>query len=256
MGKQAIASAELISDNVKQAAKGDARAIALLKKHGFTDADVAAMKTQVDAHGTKFDNWDAGTKGDVFPKLMNLMDVDVLRSRLGEIPAWMQFSTVGKILGTFRNYVFTAHSKIFASTIRDEGIIAAALLGAYQFPMAVLSVQAASIAKGEGIIEDPSDMLKKAFSQMGVMGVLPEAIGAITGETRNFNSAALMSLDSLLGVANSIGKAAGNAIRGEGSASDVGDIAQRAAGAVPVVSVTLGFQLGVKAAIEAMAESN
>lgn len=242
MSRQAVMSANLIVDNLQQAAKGDARAVKLLKKYGFDDTNISEIKRQLDVHGTDFNKWEADVKSTTLPKMMNLMDTDVLRSRLGEIPAWMQFSTVGKILGTFRNFVFTAHNKIFTSTLRDEGVLAAALLGAYQFPLAMLSVQAASIAKGEGAIEDFGELLKKAISQMGTFGFLPEIVGLLTGETRNFNSAALMSLDSLAGVANAIGT------------GDPVKIAGKVGEAIPIVSVTLGFQAGMKAALDAMAD--
>lgn len=242
MGKQAITSANLIVDSIQKATKGEAKSVTLLKKFGMTDDNIKTMKEMIDLHGLDYRKWDIDARNDTLPKLINLLDTDVLRSRLGEVPAFMQFSSVGKVLGTFRNFIFSSHNKIFTSNLRDGGVMAVALITAYQLPMAMLSVQVANLAKGEPLEDDPIKLLNKAFVQTGGLGLVPEVVGLLTGETKNFGSPFTLGLDRVAGLANAVGS--GDPIK----------VAEKAGDVVPVLSVTLGFQAGLQAVLDTLRE--
>lgn len=254
MGRQAVISANLIGDTIERAVKGDAKSIHLLKNYGFNDADISDLVKQVKENGLDYNKWNMDSKGDLLPKLINLMDTDVLRSRTGEIPAAMQYSNVGKVLGTYRNFVVTAQNKILASQLKDEGVTAVALLTAYQAPIAIMAVQAASIAKGDGLIEDPKELMTKAFTQLGGLGILPELVGILSGDTRGFGSPFLLGVDRVIGVGNDIGNIGINAFKGESSMEDFTGLGASLTNVIPIASVTLGWTAGWSAVFEAMEE--
>lgn len=191
---QANMAARGITATLDEAVNGNVKLQQHLAKFGMTDELLGKVKTQMDRHGYNIDDWDSRVWSDTNTVLMAMMDVDVLRSTTGDVPLFFQFSTVGKILGTFQNFTLTSHNKIMASTLYNDGIKGFALLMAMQLPLTMLMTQVSSISGGRGVIEDPYEWALESASQAGGFGLFTMSFNAMKGNS-SVGGAMMISLD-------------------------------------------------------------
>lgn len=188
-----LASRSLVT-SLEEAVNGNVKLQEHLAKFGMSDELLGRVKTQIDRHGYNVDDWDAQVWSKTNTVLMAMMDVDVLRSTTGDVPLFFQFSTVGKILGTFQNFTLTSHNKIMASTLYNDGMKGFALLMAMQLPLTMLMTQVSSISGGRGVIEDPYEWALASASQAGGFGLFTMAFNAMKGNS-SVGGAMMISLD-------------------------------------------------------------
>ena len=181
------------------------------------------------------DKWDDGVWAKVRAPLQTIMDEDVLRARLGEIPAIAQFSTAGKILFTFRSFVLSSHNKILANGLANDGVKAMSIFYAYQFALSSLMVQVANASRTGEVISDRNEWAKKTVAMMGGIGLLADGVAAFTGESKQFGSPFLMSIDRIYRLANQTG------------AGEFQSAALTAADSVPLVSLLPAWGAAMRA---------
>lgn len=205
---QANLTANLINDLVQRGVKGDAKARELLAKYGLEGHQLDSMKLDIQTHGMTVDKWSTGTWDNVRGPLNKMMDDAVLKNRTGELPAFAQFSSMGKFIFTFRSFVLGSHNKVLAGTLGRHGFAGLGLLMAYQFPLSMLTSYAVGASKGK-----PEDNMGKlasqGVSQMSAMGLLSELWGIASGDKQQFGSTGLMAIDRLYKTGSSL--AQGNA---------------------------------------------
>lgn len=193
---QANITANLISDLVRRGAKGDAKAREALAKYGLEGHQLDSIRADIDAHGMTIDSWSDGSWASVRGPLNKMMDDAVLRNRTGELPAFAQFSTLGKFIFTFRSFVLGAHNKVLAGTLGRHGFAGLGLLMAYQFPLAMATSYAVGAMRGKPE-SDMNKLASSAVSQMSAMGLLSELWGIASGQKQQFGSSGLMAIDRL-----------------------------------------------------------
>lgn len=211
---QAKLVGNLIVDRIGMAARGDAKARAALGKYGLKEHVMEKLKVEIDKHGFNVDAWDDAVWDATRPSFAKMMDAAVLKGRLGDVPAFAAFDSVGKFLFTYRTFVLTAHNKLLAGGLERDGLGAVGMLMLYQFPLAMAAVQAQSVLKGDGPLSD-KDLVKKGIGQMGGLGLFSEPFKWATGESNSVGAPGLIAVDRgvrlFQGIAQGDGNKAGTA---------------------------------------------
>lgn len=224
---QARVVANLVVDTFRKAASGNADAVRALQGYGLELPILDKHKAALAEAGMDTSKWPDGLWADVRGPLTKMMDDSVLRNRTGEIPAFAQFSQVGKFIFTFRSFVLGAHNKVLAGTISRDGFAGISLLMLYQFPLVLLATEANSVIQGKPI-KDEQELVSKAFGQMGSLGLFSELFGVVTGTKQQFGAPGLITIDRLY-------KLGGDVFSG-----DVGQAAAGAIQATPILSIIPG----------------
>jgi hypothetical protein len=170
--------------------------------------------------------WSDATWDGVRAPLTKMMDDAVLRNRTGEIPAFAQFTSTGKFLFTFRSFVLGAHNKVLAGSLHRDGFSGLGLVMLYQMPLTFLATSSANALAGKKPKDDKA-ALGEAFSQMGSLGLLSEAVGVAFQNKQQFGSPGTIAIDRMYKL---------------GSAAAQGDARQAGSAAlsmVPLLSVIL-----------------
>lgn len=123
----------VISD-LYRAAKGDAAKAEFMAKYGATPELLSKIKGELEKHGVDGHElkWDARTRAETEVVLMNTVDQIVQANRLGEVPAFLQFSNVGKALLPFTSFIAGAFNKVLLKGLADEDGAGLALMFAWQ----------------------------------------------------------------------------------------------------------------------------
>lgn len=195
---QARTAANLIINRLDIAGAGNAKAQAALKKYGL-ELDVLEKVTQeIKKHGYNVDAWDDTVWANTRPTLHKMMDEYVLQSRVGDLPAFMLFDTLGKFLGTYRNFTFTAHNKILAGKLARDGSAAFGLMLLYQMPLSYLAVAAQSAVMGKN--DSEAQIASKAVGMLGGLGLLAEPMNWAMGNSNEFGTPGTIPIDRLIKV--------------------------------------------------------
>ena len=205
-GHQARVHANLVMDVLKRAAAGDKQAVKHLADYGIEARWMDKLNSAFEKHGMHVDKWDDGVWEGVRPGLNKMVDESVLHQRIGDMPAFAQFSQVGKFIFTYRSFVLTAHNKILAGTLAREGLGAMSLVMMYQYPLAVLATQAATVASGKKPLDDEA-LLTKATGQMGAFGLGAELAQWVTGAKNGVGAPGLIPWDRGIKAMQSTGSA-------------------------------------------------
>lgn len=193
---QARLVSSLVADTLVKGARGNADALGALRKYGLELHIMERAKSDIAQHGMDTAKWSDGTWDAVRAPLLKMMDDAVLRNRTGEIPAFAQFSQVGKFIFTFRSFVLGAHNKVLAGTLGRHGYAGLSLLMLYQMPLALAAVTANGTMRGNPP-EDLQDAINKAFGQMSAIGLFSEAWGAVSGDKQQFGAPGLIFADRM-----------------------------------------------------------
>lgn len=232
---QARMTGNLIADTLVRGANGDAKALEALQKYGLDRQLMDKVRADIKQFGQDTSKWSDGTWDAIRNPLNRMVDDAVLRSRTGEMPAFAQFSEVGKFIFTFRSFVLAAHNKILAGTLSRDGLAGISLLLAYQFPLTLAAVQAEHMMRGKGKMSD-EDWVKRAIAQMGGLGLFTEIFGAVVGDKTKFGAPGTLLLDKAYNVLNRVGS------------GDVGGSVNAVVSATPILSIIPG----IKALTEAL----
>lgn len=226
---QARVMANLMIDTLNKAAKGDRRAAAAMEQYGLKPDILVELADDIRKHGMDTANWSDGTWAKVRGPITKAMDDAVLRNRTGEIPAFAQFSQLGKFIFTFRSFVLGAHNKVLAGTAARDGLAGLSLTMLYQFPLAALANLANSTIQGK-VIADEQELVAKSFGQMGSFGLFSDVFGIVSGEKQQFGAPGLIMIDRLY-------KTAGQVAQGNAAGA-----ADAALSATPILSIIPGIR--------------
>lgn len=226
---QARVMANLMVDTLHKAAKGDKRAQHAMEQYGLKPDILVELAADIKTHGMDTAKWSDGTWSKVRGPLTKAADDAVLRNRTGEIPAFAQFSQLGKFIFTFRSFVLGAHNKVLAGTLHRDGLAGLSLTLLYQFPLAAMANLANATIQGK-TIKDEKELVSKSLGQMGAFGLFSEAFGVISGEKQQFGAPGLIMIDRLY-------KTAGQAAQGNAAGT-----ADAALSATPILSIIPGIR--------------
>lgn len=243
---QTRTNAALVMQTLRKAAEGDVKAIAAMKTYGANDQLLADIRKEVGKSGTKPDAWDEGVFNRSRIVMMNAMDDAIVRARVGELPAFAEFSTLGKFLFTFRRFVAATHNKTLVGTWNREGARGMATLMAYQYPLAMMATAANNVISGKGFDDKrPIGALAgQALNYLGAIGFASEFTGVLTGQQRSFGAPGLLFLDRMYGIAGATAATGGSLLSGD--IDQAGHDARKAAGniiqALPLISIVPGVR--------------
>lgn len=226
---QARVMANLMIDSLVKAAKGDKRAMHGFEQYGLKPDIMVELADDIKRHGMDTAQWSEGTWDKVRGPLTKAADDAVLRNRTGEIPAFAQFSQLGKFIFTFRSFVLGAHNKVLAGTLARDGLAGLSLTLLYQLPLAAFANLANATIQGKPI-QDERELVSKSLGQMGAFGLLSEAFGVISGEKQQFGAPGLIAIDRLYKTAS------------QAASGNVGGAVESAISATPILSIIPGIR--------------
>lgn len=196
--------AGLVGDSVDAAVRGDDAAFETMKRFGMTDDLRAAAKAALDKD-PDMRMWPDSLRLDMETVAHNMADSLVMENRLGELPAWMQFSTLGKFILPYMNFVAGTWNKILRRTYNQDGLAGVAMMFAYQLPLTTLS-SVAALAQGNKEIT-PQTLSVNVLTQMPLMSWLGYAVNMMTQGPTNSIAA--------LGLVDKAYSATASLVRGE-----------------------------------------
>ena len=194
-GHQANLVGNLVADSFHRAVRGDKKYVAMMETYGLKSHSIQNIKADILQHGLDTAKWSDKTWAEVRGPLNKMMDESVLRNRTGEIPAFAQFSAVGKFVFTFRSFVLGAHNKILAGTLGREGAAGLGLLLMYQYPLTFAATLANETMAGRTGQKSTQEIAGAAMSQMGAMGLFGDLAGVAFGNKQQFGAPGLIPVD-------------------------------------------------------------
>ena len=192
--------AGLIGDSFDSAIRGDAAAAKSLSRFGLNDDLLAKAKAAFDKN-PDLREWPSDIRLDMETAAHNMADTLVLENRLGEIPAWMQFSALGKFILPYMNFVAGSWNKILRRTIRQDGATGVAMMLAYQLPLTTLTSVVALAGTDKEIT--PGTLAVNVLTQAPLMSWMGFAVNMVSQGPSN-SIAALGIVDKAFSATSSI----------------------------------------------------
>ncbi len=194
--------AGLIADTVDDAVRGNAAAVTALERFGMNDTLLNRLKAAT-SRDPDMRTWPNDVRTQIESVTHNMADAIVLENRLGEIPTWMQFSSVGKVVLPYMTFVAGAWNKILRRTAALDGATGVAMAMAYQMPLVALSSTASLALAGKDVT--PESVAQRALVQVPMMSWAGFAVDFMANGASN-NIAALSLVDrmhaAMSGIAN------------------------------------------------------
>lgn len=189
---------------LKGAMKGSKSALKFLQKELEVDTPLLhAIQKEYAKHGTNIDDWASGVRVDFETKIFRSADNLALTIRKGEIPAFMEQSSVGKAIFPYLSFAFSLQNKVLRRTINKDGYTGLALLAVVQIPTAIMIAGAINVRKGK---EWDDNLLQNSLQAVSFMGSFTYPIGMIMNGGEGSASTAFIPLSSGLGFASELGK--------------------------------------------------
>lgn len=201
---QAKMVAGLIADTVDDAIKGNASAVTAMERFGLNQ-DILTRVRAATTRNPDMRMWPDDLRLDMETIGHNMADSIVLENRLGEIPAWMQFSAVGKVVLPYMTFVAGAWNKILRRTATLDGASGVAMAMAYQMPLATLSSTAAMFLGGQGDKINPTSVATRTLTQLPIMSWLGFGVDFATRGPTN-SIAALSILDKMYSATSTVAR--------------------------------------------------
>lgn len=197
---QSKLTAGLVGDSIDSAIRGDAKAAESLSRFGLNkellDKAKAAFSKSEDLR-----EWPSDIRLDMETVAHNIADTLVLENRLGEIPAWMQFSALGKFILPYMNFVAGSWNKILRRTVRQDGATGVAQMLAYQLPLTTLTSIVALSGTDKEIT--PASLAANVLTQAPLMSWVGFAVNMVSQGPSN-SIAALGIVDKAFSATSSI----------------------------------------------------
>lgn len=197
---QSKLTAGLVGDSIDSAIRGDAKAAESLSRFGLNkellDKAKAAFSKSEDLR-----EWPSDIRLDMETVAHNMADTLVLENRLGEIPAWMQFSALGKFILPYMNFVAGSWNKILRRTVRQDGATGVAQMLAYQLPLTTLTSVVALAGTDKEIT--PASLAANVLTQAPLMSWVGFAVNMVSQGPSN-SIAALGIVDKAFSATSSI----------------------------------------------------
>lgn len=189
---------------LKGAMKGSKSSLKFFQKELEIDTPLLnAIQKEYAKHGTNIDDWASGVRVDFETKLFRSADNLALTIRKGEIPAFMEQSSVGKAIFPYLSFAFSIQNKVLRRTINKDGYTGLALLAAVQIPTSIMIAAAINVRKGK---EWDDNLLQGSLQAVSFMGSFTYPIGMIMNGGEGSASTAFIPLSSGLSFAGELGK--------------------------------------------------
>lgn len=199
----------VITTAFKGAAKGNVKDIKYMRKQlNMSPELTTAIAGEYRKHGNVIDNWNNDVRLDMQQKVFYEMDNLAHTIRKGEIPAFMEHSSVGKVLFPFLSFAFAMQQKVLRNTYQRDGAAGVGILAAVQFPTAILIAMAKNIKDGK---EYDENLAAGAVNAVSVAGAFSIPIGMLMSGQMG-GSAAAAPVDGAMGLAEDIRKGNVNGI--------------------------------------------
>lgn len=192
--------AGLIADSVDDAIRGNTAAVESLRRFGMTDDLLANLRAATNTN-PDLRTWPSSVRLQIETVSHNMADALVQENRLGEIPAWMQFSALGKFILPYMNFVAGTWNKVLRRTYAQEGAKGVAMLFAYQLPLQTLASTVALAQAGKEIT--PGELTTNVLTQLPLMSWMGYAVNMATQGPSN-SIAALGLIDKTYSATASI----------------------------------------------------
>ncbi|AZF94048.1 internal virion protein with endolysin domain [Pectobacterium phage Clickz] len=190
----------LIADTVDDAIAGNASAVTAMERFGLNQQLLDELR-KATAANPDMRKWPDSVRMDIEAVTHNMADSIVLENRLGEIPAWMQFSSVGKVILPYMTFVAGAWNKILRRTAKLDGATGVAIALAYQMPLVTLSSATSIAISGKPVT--PESVAQRALVQVPMMSWAGFAVDFWANGASN-NLAALALVDRMHAAMSSI----------------------------------------------------
>lgn len=190
----------LIADTVDDAIAGNASAVTAMERFGLNQQLLDELRKATTAN-PDMRKWPDSVRMDIEAVTHNMADSIVLENRLGEIPAWMQFSSVGKVILPYMTFVAGAWNKILRRTAKLDGATGVAIALAYQMPLVTLSSATSIAISGKPVT--PESVAQRALVQVPMMSWAGFAVDFWANGASN-NLAALALVDRMHAAMSSI----------------------------------------------------
>lgn len=148
--KLAQTVAGIVGTEVEKAVAGDAKSIGVMARYGLDESLLADMRGQINA-GKTFNNmeaWDAPVRARLNAFAMNVADNWNSENRLGDLPAFMQFSTAGKAFLPYLSFLGGAFNKLGRKHIQDQGAAGLAVAMLWQLSAGALAENLRNLSAG------------------------------------------------------------------------------------------------------------
>ena len=217
--------AGLVGDSIDDAIKGNPKAIQQLRKFGLHD-ELLAKARAATAENPDLRAWPHDIRFDMENVASNMADQLVLENRLGELPAFMEFSPIGKVIFPYLSFVAGAWNKLLLRTYHQEGAAGVAMMFAYQAPLAALATTANMALQGKDL--NAKDIVIQTLSNIPLMSWFGYALNFMTQGPSN-------SIASL-GIVDKAHTAISGIISGDASAEQI-------VKAIPFLSIVPGMRM-------------
>lgn len=212
--------ASVFVDAFKGAAKGSPNSIKFLKE-GLRFSDELLEKTtqQFNKHGDNIDGWDADIRIAMEQKVFHEGDNLAHVVHHGEVPSFMEYSQVGKIIFPFMRYLFAMQQKILRRVHIRDGTTGVALVLAVQAPLAVMVAHIKRAMNGDKPydMDNPEDVkmfIRSTLNGVSGLGSMAYPIDIMMSGGQNMGSTiALAPIGKMVGLTEGI-------ITGEATARD------------------------------------
>ena len=212
--------ASVFVDAFKGAAKGSPNSIKFLKE-GLRFSDELLEKTtqQFNKHGDNIDGWDADIRIAMEQKVFHEGDNLAHVVHHGEVPSFMEYSQVGKIIFPFMRYLFAMQQKILRRIHLRDGTTGVALVLAVQFPLAVMVAHTKRAMNGDKPydMDNPEDVkmfIRSTLNGVSGLGSMAYPIDIMMSGGQNMGSTiALAPIGKMVGLTEGI-------LTGEATARD------------------------------------
>lgn len=153
-----------IADLYKAARGGEVEG-QLMARYGATPELLARIRKELDKAPDGHElAWDPRTRAETEVVLMNLVDQIVQANRLGEVPAFMQFSTLGKALFPFTQFIAGSYNKVFLKNLQDEEGAGLAVMLMWQIAGGAMAEGLINVTHGRA----PTDSGERSFLSRSV----------------------------------------------------------------------------------------
>lgn len=181
--------ASAYEDAIIKAAKGSKMHRELLVRTGATERDFQNIMQEYGKHGLYINKWDADISLRTQQLLMNASDDIALTAKAGEAPAFLEQTTIGKILFPFMRFAMAGHQKILRKTYNQDGIFGVAVLLMYNGMLAPVLAAARNVTNGKRWDED---IFAGSVQQAPALGYFGIALDSILN-SQNSKGAAVFS---------------------------------------------------------------
>lgn len=142
--------------NLKGAMKGTASELKFMReKLQIPEDTIIQMQEQYAKYGTKIDDWDNAVRVKYERAVFHDADNLAMNVHRGEVPAILEYSSVGRVIFPYMRYMFGMQNKVLRRTINRDGYTGLAMLLAVQAPTATMVAAVNNIRKGK----EPDDNL-------------------------------------------------------------------------------------------------